>query len=209
MMKDVISECQTFVEAGGFESAFRFTTGLICNSINPLLPVLDLRRIENFRHSIDDRADQYLRWFKTRQIVPAFIPLHHINVGTTCVTTAIRPSPYVVHMEFQSTLNQPIYLFSWMMAWNTLDDIVRFEEEDLIGPCLNTSTVTLTEIDTCTRVLSDRYPERHCINKIFHLLIGLAAIYLWIADIRNFVEAGADAVEKDKTFANSKVEQFL
>jgi hypothetical protein len=184
MMANVVRLCQALSDIGGFECAVT-SRPEVWKAISALpqsagvFGPTDQRRVKDFIRSIDLRCLRYLRWFRLRQIVPAFIPLQHLELNGNCVWNKLTQDRCIVVMDFDTGGNA-IYRFSWMSNWVPFGDIVPAVQQDLIGPCLNASTVTLTEIDAATNALNFRYPPRTHKDTLFHLLIGLAAIKVWI-----------------------------
>jgi hypothetical protein len=181
----ILDLCREFREAGGF---VRIAGG------SGLLKVLsetweggcDLDHIAKcFGNPIDNQCFEYLWWFRMRQIVPKFISLNHIRSRNSMQN--------IVTVHFDLEQARPIYFLAFCSL--SLAELKGIPYSPLIGPCLNTSKVRLWDIATATFNLSRR---NACWIKrkvdLFNLLIALAAIQLWIADLENFKELPAPKI---------------
>jgi hypothetical protein len=145
--------------------------------------------------SLHARGPHYLWWFLLRTGIPSFIPLGDAStrhIGE--IWTLFHDGKTVAGISF---CEEPDMLFVGLpediqdgrkkgLEWTSLMDAVP--HPDLIGPCLNTSTVTLEQLTECAVALEARTKraKEKWLASLFALHRGFAAMYLWISDSRMF-----------------------
>jgi hypothetical protein len=188
MMERTIQDFQFFADR-------KIITQVIAQSSPALRP-----RLTRLIAKLDRRGPAYLWWFHMRLVVPSFIPLGDLEMGVCgnqmdhcclwddngkqlaamCLNVRIE-TPIIVGLRYHNT----------DLTWTPLIEFGSLPHADLIGPCLDTSKITLEQLNVCAVALSARSFENKdkWLSRLFDLVKGLAAIRLWISDVDTFEDA--------------------
>ncbi len=142
------------------------------------------------------RAPSYLWWFCLRTRVPSFIPLDHSkmrrekNRGYSCMDDSGQE---IVWMGFYGDADL-LYIGLTEAGTKVLCMTELFRtvpHTDLIGPCLNTRTVTLAQLTACSQELAVRTKKKpkEWLAFLFNMHKAYAAVEMWIPDVEIFKEA--------------------
>jgi hypothetical protein len=207
IIEQTIDLCGKFINAGGFRRVLESHAEVhreMCRlesqtELEKLLCAFrgeqDARRIEDFRNTVDHRSHVFFWWFRLRKRVPAFVSLREVDTAGSneryvCFTTF--RSHEIVNMAWEEVETEgvvsgkPVFRFPCLYGRNWHALLGSIQDLDLIGPCLNSSTVTLEQVDACTHALYARHGRSGFKDTIFNVLIGLATIQLWTGDLENF-----------------------
>ena len=146
------------------------------------------------------RANSYLWWFLLRSRVPLFVPMKAFAMHSglrdcqledhddEVVVTFSKPNWNEMASSFP---NAAIRKFPG--GGEDLDNgnvVPCVPYPDLIGPCLNTSSVTLEQVTACSVALESRTQigRDKWLSFVFDLFLTFAAIELWVSNDECFVD---------------------
>jgi hypothetical protein len=158
-------------------------------------------RVDLLLHRLQHRSSRYSEWFWMRRDVPAFVPLDNVEMhrdGNHC--TLVNEDGYeIAGMCLHDPEDEHPNISRLLVGlpqipsnpdhdieWTQLSDSVP--HADLIGLCLNKSTVTLDQMMKCSVELEARTKKSKdkWLSFLFDLHRAYAAIHLWIADGQTF-----------------------
>jgi hypothetical protein len=167
-----------------------FSNGKVIKRLREQIPCAEL---EVLISGMNARGPSYRWWFLLRLHVPLFIPMDdsimrsdgsHCRLFDNC-------GKEVAGMCFNIQMNAPRIGVRQVsrrreLKWDYLMDSIP--HPDLIGPCLNTSTLTLEKLNACATELEIRTNEgqEKWLSFLFDLHRSYAAIRLWISELTTF-----------------------
>ncbi len=197
-----------------------FANGKVLRRVFAELPASERAAFGRRVGALSDRGPAYLWWFLMRYGLPTFIPLEETKCtrGGNYCSLWDGEGKEIAQMCFnldeegeQVPNNCPFVGLRTLepseqervirndrrdgspptdnLEWHRLSDSVPYPE--LIGPCLNTSKVTLEQLQACSMALTDRTKKHDAITWLaflFDLFRSYRAIDLWIANLRSFKE---------------------